>query len=619
MKFNIETVNRDLFGNMIQSPATFISDFEKQKPSIVPDREVSERSYSDLGTQEKIAIMKPHSIVEVNVYRSAFKRLHNDKRIDNLNNQNGNDNTYNGYLSPGATREIKRRLEVWLTAIDTALQLSKQKKMVIVDQVLPTFVTLTLPSAQSHSDYSIKKYVLDPFLSWLKVTSKDVFKTGINTGKQKGFGVECFFWRAEAQKNGNIHFHIVCDRFIPWQRIRQKWNSLVESFGGYVSSYHYGRKRFFKDGFSIDYYKLDKDIAAFIKIFEETAKARRMPDKCPEYLKKWLALPVKNGKIPKRAVLKAIALEKQKEDYAIGEACNWTNPNTTDIHGVQGLKSIASYVVKYVTKKGTEKPLEPNQFLKTDSVTGRKCLFERQEVVDPETGEVTVNEVQLDIEEYRPTLEERKIEGKIWGTSEQLTPKKTQLLHEDKDGTVYYEDRQSMVVEEFDKPFRDSLVLDEGKVFYRSPDGRKYHIGLDIDGESERVVRVKRHYELKYFTKVLSEQVLYRIEGNRKEDSKVLKSEPMVVDQEALDYVNGLVNDIGAELIDRISDKVGDSFKMMEGRIIPLMSEKLGYKLDDKGKAQIVPHGKILANRSPKLKMEYDQYYLNIFEAIYQN
>lgn len=617
MKFNIETVNRDLFGNLMHSPAAVIADFEKQKPSIIPTREFSERG-SNVGTLEKIAIMKPHSIVEVNVYQGNGSRPHNDKRINNLNNQNGNDNTYNGYLSPGATREIKRRLEVWLTAIETAIDLSKQKKMVIVDQVLPTFVTLTLPAMQVHSDYQIKKYALDPFLSWLKVQNGEVFKTGINKGKPKGFGVECYFWRAETQKNGNIHFHIICDRFIPWERIRQKWNSILESFGEYVSMYHYGRKYFHKNGFRIDYDKLEKDIKSFSKHFEDAAKSRRMPDKCPEYLKKWLVLPIKNGKMPKKAVLKAIAVEKQKADYEIGEACNWTDPNSIDIIGVQGLSSIAKYVVKYVTKKGTEMPLKDNEQIKTDPETGKKWVYAFEDIVDQETGELIKKELEWERREYKPVFEERKVQGKIWGTSDQLTPKKTQLIHIDADGTKYYEDKQNMVLQEFEKPFRDSLVLDEGKVFYRSPNGNKYHLGLNVD-LSERIVRVKPHYELKYFTKVLSEKVVCRTDWTPKKDSEIYYSDFMVVDQEALDYVNGLVDDIGADLINKISDKVGDSFKMMEGRIIPLMTEKLGYKLDANGKAPIIPHGKLIANRSPKLKVEYDNYYQHIFNCIYQN
>lgn len=628
MSYNIKASGKDLFGNMVKSPEKIMARFENEKPAVVRVREVAQ-SQANVGTLETIAIMKPDSIVQVNVYRSESKRPINDKRNDNLNNLNGNGSAYNGYLSPNAMREIKKRLGVWLTSVDISMNLSKLGKGVDRNKIMPTFVTVTLPSNQVHSDLQIKKYILDPFLSWLKVTNQDVFKTGVNKGKLKGFGVETYFWRAETQKNGNVHFHIICDRYIPWERIRQKWNALCESFGAYVSSYHYAQKYKHRNGMSVDIPKMKSDAANMKTVVQKALKSGKMPKKCPDDLKEWLCVAMESGQMIQDSVLQKIAIERQKVVYLAGEACNWSNPNSIDIHGVQGLQSIAAYVIKYVTKEATEVKLKPNQEIIRSEIDGKEYVHTFKQVLNKETGELefayeqnekTWKTERVEVEEmklYKPVFEERMIMGKIWGTSDSLTPKKSATLHTDENGTVYYEDKRNMVAEEMANEFQQSLVKEDGSMFYKAENGQKYHINWDSEGDIGSCFRVKRHYELKYFTKVLSERAVYRTEWTPTQDSEVYYSDSVVVDQDAIDYVDGLVAEIGPEIIDRISDKVGDSFKQMEGRIIPLMSDKLGYRLGDKGKPKIIPQGKIMANRSPKLKREYDAYYTNIFHCMY--
>lgn len=40
-----------------------------------------------------------------------------------------------------------------------------------------------------------------------------------------------YVWRAEAQKNGNIHFHIIINRFVHHRIIRDLWNSIQKKYG----------------------------------------------------------------------------------------------------------------------------------------------------------------------------------------------------------------------------------------------------------------------------------------------------------------------------------------------------------------------------------------------------
>lgn len=77
------------------------------------------------------------------------------------------------------------------------------------------FITLTLSSAQKHDDNMIKKKLLEPFLKWAQYNHQ----------------LNSYIWKAETQKNGNIHFHITSNIFIHYKAIRDKWNQLQNSLG----------------------------------------------------------------------------------------------------------------------------------------------------------------------------------------------------------------------------------------------------------------------------------------------------------------------------------------------------------------------------------------------------
>ena len=88
------------------------------------------------------------------------------------------------------------------------------------------FITLTLPSTQIHKDSEIKKQCLDIFLQALR----DKYK------------VVKYVWRAEIQKNGNIHYHLVIDRFIHHKDIRRLWIKYVNRLG-YVDNYYMNTRK----------------------------------------------------------------------------------------------------------------------------------------------------------------------------------------------------------------------------------------------------------------------------------------------------------------------------------------------------------------------------------------
>lgn len=81
-------------------------------------------------------------------------------------------------------------------------------------------VTLTLPSVQKHSDKFIKREMLNHFLIDAK----------------RKFNAERFVWKAEFQKNDNIHFHIIFDVYVDYLVLRSMWNKITNKHG-YVDEF----------------------------------------------------------------------------------------------------------------------------------------------------------------------------------------------------------------------------------------------------------------------------------------------------------------------------------------------------------------------------------------------
>jgi hypothetical protein len=148
------------------------------------------------------------------------------------------------------------------------------------------FVTLSLASNQIHSDHEIKKELLNQFLIEIK----------------KKYKVRNYIWRAEKQKNGNIHFHLIIDKFIPWNELRNNWNRIQQKLG-YVTRYREEQINWHKNGFQV-----------------------------------------------RSHLLNTWPLGRQKEAYERGAKCHWHNPNSTDIHSVKNVMNVKNYISKYITK-----------------------------------------------------------------------------------------------------------------------------------------------------------------------------------------------------------------------------------------------------------------------------
>lgn len=215
------------------------------------------------------------------------------------------DNSHRGRISPIALRKIRK-------AIDYTVFLAAPKAL--PDTVHGrnfnfrlNFITLTLSSSQVHSDLVIKNKILQPML---------------NCFRQK-YKVINYVWRAEKQGNGNIHFHIVTDKFIPWNELRNDWNKFQQGLG-YVTRYRDQQIEFHKNGFKIR----------------------------TELLKTW-------------------SYEKQHSAYVKSCKNEWNNPNSTDVHSLRTVTNVKQYFVKYLTKDEQSSATKPGTGEQYSLLTGR--------------------------------------------------------------------------------------------------------------------------------------------------------------------------------------------------------------------------------------------------------
>lgn len=207
-----------------------------------------------------------------------------------LNQSNLAYNRPDGVISEKAERRIKTAID-WLCATaEEKTFYTKARK--VKSKFRVNFITLTLPSLQAHSDNVIKKECLNHFLTILRTKYK----------------CSKYVWKAEAQQNGNIHFHIASDVFIHHTALRNHWNTIIEKLC-YVSRYASAQVAFHAAGF---------------KFRPAQAKKR--------------------------------TYAQQLASYQLSVSQKWQSPNTTDVHSVRHITDISAYLAKYCAKNGKPNP-----------------------------------------------------------------------------------------------------------------------------------------------------------------------------------------------------------------------------------------------------------------------
>lgn len=160
----------------------------------------------------EVCQVRPSGFVIYNKYlnrRPGFKNS-NKSLLVNLKEKP----TYSGTVTKHAKKRIARAVSLllaispWQTVVKPST--GEKFKMKI------NFLTLTLPAAQGLiTDQEIKKQCLEPFLLAMR----------------RKWGVKSYIWRAERQKNGNLHFHITTNVFIPYDELRDIWNEKLNKLG----------------------------------------------------------------------------------------------------------------------------------------------------------------------------------------------------------------------------------------------------------------------------------------------------------------------------------------------------------------------------------------------------
>lgn len=211
------------------------------------------------------------------------------------------------------------------------------------------FVTLTLPSKQIHPDNEIKSKCLNQLLIELK----------------KSYNVKNYIWRAEKQKNGNIHFHLLVDRFIPYQELRDRWNRILNKLG-YVDGYRVEQQTWHQNGFRV-----------------------------------------------RKNLLPTWSKKKQFESYQRGAKTHWNSPNSTDIHSVRKIRDLKSYITKYVTKNEVKKFA-----LKIEKL--RELRKNNNSVQNPVPG-TRRKKLIMQKRSRQLTAKKMRQSGRIWGCNTELS------------------------------------------------------------------------------------------------------------------------------------------------------------------------------------------------------
>lgn len=155
-----------------------------------------------------------NKIVVYRSYRNSKISLHQEEQAK----VNFEKKEYNGYLSRATKSYITKILDNWFLTvrhfnIHMATPSKKRQKQMV-------FFTLTLPSKQVHTDNEIKRQVLNKFI--IICQRKGLF--------------DQWFWRAEKQKNGNIHFHFLIDSYFDKKQLQTVWNECLEPLG-YINEF----------------------------------------------------------------------------------------------------------------------------------------------------------------------------------------------------------------------------------------------------------------------------------------------------------------------------------------------------------------------------------------------
>lgn len=120
---------------------------------------------------------------------------------------------YNGTLTRGGQKRMTRAITLLNQSTKTQYILNPVTGRYFFHRL--SFITLTVPGDELVSHRKLYEKCLKPFLYYLR---------------QKKHGRR-YIWKAELQKRGQLHYHIITPAFVDHRELRKKWNKLLSDAG----------------------------------------------------------------------------------------------------------------------------------------------------------------------------------------------------------------------------------------------------------------------------------------------------------------------------------------------------------------------------------------------------
>jgi len=162
-----------------------------------------------------MALVCEYPVLQIRPY-GLLVYTHKEYDTNPRRSENQTKNTitaYTGKLTTFSKKKLKRALQLIVaSAVEKEAPNFKSGKTF---KFKLNFLTFTLPTAQGTTTDKELKHALD---NWIKRAKR---KHKLNS----------YVWRAERQANGNIHFHMVTDTWIHYEKIRNDWNECLRAFG----------------------------------------------------------------------------------------------------------------------------------------------------------------------------------------------------------------------------------------------------------------------------------------------------------------------------------------------------------------------------------------------------
>lgn len=165
--------------------------------------------------REPLMQIRHQSLIFYSLPTQTTYRCHNP--FKNYNNGTGllePIKTYSGNITKGAAKRIRNKVDMLLQLSPPVLIFNPITERHFIHTL--SFITLTISAKERHLEaHEGHKLVLEPFL--LRARRK--------------FGLKTYIWKAEFQKNGQLHYHITTPSFIKYYELREQWNKCLSKAG----------------------------------------------------------------------------------------------------------------------------------------------------------------------------------------------------------------------------------------------------------------------------------------------------------------------------------------------------------------------------------------------------